>query len=27
MLKIQPPIVIDFQPGITAKDKDDKSIL
>ena len=27
MLKIQPPTVIDFQPAITAKDKDDKSIL
>lgn len=27
MLKIQPPTVIDFQPAIAAKDKDDKSIL
>ncbi|QSV70964.1 MAG: hypothetical protein HEQ20_09640 [Aphanizomenon flos-aquae KM1D3_PB] len=27
MLRIQPPTVIDFQPAIAAKDKDDKSIL
>lgn len=27
MLKIQPPTVIDFQPAIAAKDKDDKSIV
>jgi hypothetical protein len=27
MLKIQPPTIIDFQPAIAAKDKDDKSIL
>ena len=27
MLKIQPPTIIDFQPAIAAKDKDDKYIL
>jgi len=27
MLKIQPPTVIDFQPSIVAKDKDDQPIL
>ena len=27
MVKIQPPTIIDFQPAIAAKDKDDKSIL
>jgi hypothetical protein len=27
MLKIQPPTVIDFQPAIAAKDKDDQPIL